>query len=45
MIHPDAAEVVSLYLKNWIVEGRFKHAISFFLESLIPAQDKRWRRA
>ena len=36
MIHPDAAEVVSLYLKNWIVEGRFKHAISFFFGEFDP---------
>jgi hypothetical protein len=34
-----------LHLNNWIAEGSFKPSKFFFMESLIPAQDKRWRCA
>jgi hypothetical protein len=36
-----------MYLNNWIVRGRFKtsEVKVNFSESLILAQDKRWRRA
>ena len=36
-----------LHFNNWIAEGRFKELSQFsiYSESLILAQDKRWRRA
>jgi hypothetical protein len=39
--------VYAVYLNNWIVRGRFKtsEVNVNFSESLILAQDKRWRRA